>query len=423
MNAANFHEYLKNPSMLHQVNYQELKSLSLQYPYAANLRYLMLVKSLMDNRREYDRNLVLASLSSVDRKKLHQLVMRYSLVTENTDNYEIVEEFLELKDLSTLEEVLESGPVASETLKQQAAPLSNVDSNNDIEFLGHLNDEGGDDEMAESVEEEVQPAYIPVLEELLAEEAAEKIPVEEEGTGESFLGKEPSNDNEVVLVGEQELSDLEDLEIEESSDGLFDGAAQESKPADQVEEAVLDTIDGLPEIGKEADLEDINIDGEGKNPSGETLEELVASTSPAKEVPLEITNDDPFTENSIEDLDAQPAPSPKSAFASYQKVQPHKSGLLGVDLEDLKMETKGATPPVAKAAPTIEDYKEPEDVAKKVAASSLSEDNSIATETLAGILERQGHFDKAIKMYEKLSLQFPEKSSTFAAKIEKLRKK
>ncbi|MEZ4953687.1 MAG: hypothetical protein R2825_08930 [Saprospiraceae bacterium] len=420
MNAANFHEYLKNPSMLHQVNYQELKSLSLQYPYAANLRYLMLVKSLMDNKREYDRNLVLASLSSVDRKKLHQLVMRYSLVTENADNYEIVEEFLELKDLSTLEEVLESGTAASESLRQQAVPL---DTNSGLEFLNDLDEIDTDDRVADSLEEVGPIAEPPVLEELLEEDVTEKTPVGESTTEDSFLVQEATPEPEEESIDQREINDLEDLEIEESLDGLFEGAAQEPKPADQIEEAVLDTIDGFPEIEKEADLDEINTDEEGNSPIEETLEELGATPSPAKGVPLEITNDDPFTENSIEDLDAQPTPSPKSAFASYQKVQPHKSGLLGVDLEDLKMEIKGATPPVTKAIPTIEDYKEPEDVAKKVAASSLSEDNSIATETLAGILERQGHFDKAIKMYEKLSLQFPEKSSTFAAKIEKLRKK
>lgn len=423
MNAANFHEYLKNPSMLHQVNYQELKSLSLQYPYAANLRYLMLVKSLMDNKREFDRNLVLASLSSVDRKKLHELVMRYSMVSEEVGNYEIVEEFLELKDLSTLEEVLESEPTVSETLKQQAAPLNNVEANNDFEFLDNFNDEEGEGSLAESVEEETQASDVPVLEELIVEEAVEEITVEEGEAAEHLLEKEPSDNVEEKSIDENELGDLENLEIEESIEGLFVEEKKEPESVDQKEEPVLDAIDDLPEVGHEAVDDEINSDGAGDIPLEETLEELVASQTPSKDVPFEITNDDPLTENNIEDLDPQPRPSPKSAFASYQKVQPHKSGLLGVDLEDLKMETKEAAPPVAKAIPTIEDYKEPEDVAKKVAASSISEDNSIATETLAGILERQGHFDKAIKMYEKLSLQFPEKSSTFAAKIEKLRKK
>jgi len=37
-------------------------------------------------------------------------------------------------------------------------------------------------------------------------------------------------------------------------------------------------------------------------------------------------------------------------------------------------------------------------------------------------MEKQGHIDKAIEMYEKLSLINPEKSAYFAALIEKLKK-
>ena len=45
----------------------------------------------------------------------------------------------------------------------------------------------------------------------------------------------------------------------------------------------------------------------------------------------------------------------------------------------------------------------------------------IITETLAELLANQGQIEKAIKMYEKLSLIFPNKSAFFAAKIEQLK--
>ncbi len=53
----------------------------------------------------------------------------------------------------------------------------------------------------------------------------------------------------------------------------------------------------------------------------------------------------------------------------------------------------------------------------KTARESLVENEEIVTETLAKVYIEQGHFDKAISAYKKLSLKFPQKSSLFAAQI------
>lgn len=51
---------------------------------------------------------------------------------------------------------------------------------------------------------------------------------------------------------------------------------------------------------------------------------------------------------------------------------------------------------------------------------SLQADTSLGTETLAVILEKQGKYDKALSIYKNLLVQNPEKSSNFAARIERL---
>lgn len=51
---------------------------------------------------------------------------------------------------------------------------------------------------------------------------------------------------------------------------------------------------------------------------------------------------------------------------------------------------------------------------------SISENQAVASETLAQLLARQGKKNKAIRMYKALSLKFPEKSRYFAKRIKQL---
>ena len=56
--------------------------------------------------------------------------------------------------------------------------------------------------------------------------------------------------------------------------------------------------------------------------------------------------------------------------------------------------------------------------ATNVAKMSVIEEEGFVTETLARVYMKQGHFDKAIKTYRKLSLKIPEKKAFFASQIE-----
>ncbi|MBX7204493.1 MAG: tetratricopeptide repeat-containing protein [Bacteroidia bacterium] len=56
-----------------------------------------------------------------------------------------------------------------------------------------------------------------------------------------------------------------------------------------------------------------------------------------------------------------------------------------------------------------------------MAKISIEEDDDLATETLAKIYTKQGNYKKAIRIYEKLCLKFPDKMPYFVALIQKIK--
>jgi tetratricopeptide (TPR) repeat protein len=100
-------------------------------------------------------------------------------------------------------------------------------------------------------------------------------------------------------------------------------------------------------------------------------------------------------------------PLPKSAFSSWKNN--FSITYLQERLDALKK---------ALSLPDETLHADPVDA---IARDSVRENQFLASETLAELLLRQGQYEKALQVYERLILIFPEKTAFFAAKIENIK--
>ena len=106
MNNEQLTSYLQDESYLYTLSYEEIKTLVVQYPYAANLRILLLKKAHLEQSRDFDRNLNMAAIYSTNRRFLYKLVKKLKSLQAVPENVILAEDYLELTELSNIEKIL-----------------------------------------------------------------------------------------------------------------------------------------------------------------------------------------------------------------------------------------------------------------------------------------------------------------------------
>ncbi len=369
MNAENFKNYLNDPSLLYQVPYEELKSLALEYPYNAHLRWLLLEKSRMDHRPDVKKALAKAAVYSIDRRALYRFFQKQYEKTESP-LFVFSEDVLELKDLSAIKEEL-TEPL-EETVSPRATPIKAVrETPEPIETGDH----------EEDLVFDFSPPYPPIDKQEVTTVAEtnieEEVAAPEVEAVEFVAPEEETRDFEPTVQAEVAEPEPDNIEIPVETAAKADTVIVNEEII--IQDAVAE--EPIPETDLKAEEE-----------YRATLAAAEAVLAKASQVHTG-------------------APMPKSAFRSWPRPE--------TTLSNVVHEPQSPVTPVAKPE------KKPKkgDVVSEIARQSVTENADLISETLADLLAAQQQYEKAIKMYERLILKFPKKSAYFASKIEKLKKK
>lgn len=353
MNADSFVKYLKDPSFLHQISYEELKTLSLQYPYCQNLHLLLLKKSLLDNHKDQGQNLEKAAAYSFDRTHLFQQMQSINAGFDTQDSFLLSDEYLELKDLTEIDQTMEMIKAAPEKEPQKALELEN-------------------------------------------------IPAPSSPPDENFSFEEDAFPEETFQQLPPELPDV--------------AGKEEKAPSYQLSDNAINTL-----VAFAGTLPNLKFPKHGisrkktitakkpvltSRPLLHKLKQLDAQQRGQTRLPKTVPPTVPTNK--------KPNPQPKRSFNSWLKQfqEPAIKSQLDEIMEHKKLEE------VKKKSKKIKKRKHQ---MLEVAVKSITENQEVVSETLAELLVRQGRFERAIEMYKRLLLLFPEKSDYFASKIDNLK--
>jgi hypothetical protein len=404
LNTWQFYQYLEHPDKMGVHDEVQLRGLLKEYPYFQT-GHILLAKCLKNMESyTFDKQLKVAALYAPNRSSLYTILKNTKSTPYSPPMPHTPEENIE-KEVA-VEEVI---PVLTEAF---------VAEEEQVKMEGPIPQES----IIVEAEMPLPIAEAPIIVEPKAAEDSKPEAKEIEVKANSFTLK---------AVDSAKLEDRR-MEIERIYNEYMRNKAkaldEETIPVkvDPIEahiaEPVLINELALPEATEEASEQEVV-----KSFNEETIIAPFVIETPAMNSPVAV-------EEEIDEEVTTPSNSPTYSFTTWLKlknyaeikeepaaldIKPVKEVEMKVSVEDIKpiADTNDILERFMQLNPTISrpkaEFYSPEKAAKK----SLEEDDEIATETLARINLKQGNYLKAIRIYEKLSLKYPDKSHIFAAQI------
>lgn len=398
MEKKDFYALLKNQEDLKNLSIDSLNDLIRQYPWFSSAHLLKAKKAQQQNNPELETILSSAATYANNRQALFDLMYP-----------------------RTTEKIIFSEPIAENGNGKSVSPP--------------------EIKREEEIKIPIAEKIIPV-QEIVAEKKAEANQEEKISEEELEIINQSSAAGEFAQNNLDEESDEPEMELMESelaSTVSLENEIEESETDEQMKDAEVELLSNSEFAHKnEEDPEEEGVADEHLNPEVEALQMLEAVEF--TDAPVSKTESTPTInteeENSFLDW--------LKLFSGKEISQEPSEKIIPPQTEPKKQEAKDETETLIEYTGdfittksdddliAIDNFVKSQRVKKENpvsssiterAENSVLDDDFFATETLADILIAQGKPEKAISVFEKLSLKLPSKSHYFAARIKELKTK
>lgn len=368
-------EYIRDPQLIHELSLEEINQWIVEYPYVSSLHSLLAVKLKGSDPKIFEKAMYTGAMYSTDLRRFHKILQidKESSSSENEHSaaHSSISDDLDLKEpnqvkasISPGEELENMLEVSTEFINNEPDKELGLEDLSFAEIEDELQTEPDLIELTESQEFEIPEV----------EDDLEKEPLE-------FVEGSIQSDSELTIV-ESDLNDLPDDKANKTASTSIENDELINIPNS---EPSIDLVtDVSAEVEKVEDMDEKSRK-EQSNENGSEFdleEELTGHDSP---------EEDWDDEDSSESQNAQWG-------GDYQARNSVSGGLSDFSEWLLSLDHDQST-----------------------VLQTEIQSNELLSSSLAELLASQGHISKAINMYEKLILINPEKSSFFAAQIEKLK--